>query len=374
MPAALAAPSDAKIRNRSIEARREARVANASRERLVIDLLNGGLPVAEIATRLGVTEKRTRAIVREILARRRPGAPEDYVALQISRLNEALLVAYGAMAGQNLRAVGLVVRIVRELDRYHGFVGAETRSLPDVQSPAAGADPGATPGVEKPFALLTRHMKVDPQATETACVTLMRAAEADGARVAVGRRIVEEAPDRGAADAPLAWDAPPAPETPRCASEIDGTPTDSNGPAASPAEPAQAARALDAPLLGSPQMALQEPEYVQNAPGNDGPRDVSDGGAASLAEHSDASDAPLTDSPQTAPQEPEIAHSAPGDSVAEPFAASAEESSAREIVTPPIETAPGAVADAPPSSEAAVNSILFRMLRFRMTQNGVSAC
>ena len=138
-------PPAARPRKRSIEARRAARVGKAERERLVIDSLNRGVSVAEIAERLGVTEKRTRAIVREILARRRPEAPEDFVALQLSRLNEALLVAYGAMSGQNLRAVGLVVRIVRELDRYHGFVAAETRSLPDARPATAGPDPGLTP-------------------------------------------------------------------------------------------------------------------------------------------------------------------------------------------------------------------------------------
>jgi hypothetical protein len=43
----------------------------------------------------------------------------------VSRLNEALLVSYSAMhdsvAGTNFEAVDRVVRIVRELDRYHGF-------------------------------------------------------------------------------------------------------------------------------------------------------------------------------------------------------------------------------------------------------------
>jgi hypothetical protein len=71
-----------------------------------------------------------RAIVREILARRQPHPPEEFVAIQVSRLNEALLVAYSAMSITNLRAVDRVVRIVRELDRYHGFVAAERR-LPE---------------------------------------------------------------------------------------------------------------------------------------------------------------------------------------------------------------------------------------------------
>ncbi len=119
-------------RNRSLEARRAARRVRFERERLIVNSLNRGLSVVEIAQRLGVTEKRMRALVKEILARRMPQAPEEYAALQASRLNEALLVAYGAMSPENLKAVALVVRIVRELDRYHGFVAAGRRAhLPD---------------------------------------------------------------------------------------------------------------------------------------------------------------------------------------------------------------------------------------------------
>jgi hypothetical protein len=104
-----------------------------------------------------------RALVKEILARRMPEAPEDYAALQISRLNEALAVAYSAMSPQNLKAVALVVRIVRELDRYHGFVPAARRprrapaeamaeaqdavqtAFDEASSPAAAAPPVAGP-------------------------------------------------------------------------------------------------------------------------------------------------------------------------------------------------------------------------------------
>src|SRR5208337_65113 len=111
-------------------ARRAARLEKAKRERLIVDLLNCGVAVAEIAARLGVTEKRMRALISEILARRMPEPPAEFVALQVSRLNEALLVAYSAMSGANLRAVDRVVKIVRELDRYHGF-SATRRRVPD---------------------------------------------------------------------------------------------------------------------------------------------------------------------------------------------------------------------------------------------------
>ena len=139
-------PFPARPRNRSIEARRAARVEKAVRERRIVNSLNRGVSAAEIAAREGVTEKRMRAVVREILARRMPEAPADYVALQLGRLNEALLVAYSAMSGANLRAVECVVRIVREMDRYHGFVAAGRRvarngRAMETEAPTDGSPP-----------------------------------------------------------------------------------------------------------------------------------------------------------------------------------------------------------------------------------------
>ena len=146
MSASVAVLSADKPRNRLIEARRGARRAKFERERLIVDCLNRGVSVAEVAQRIGVTEKRMRALVKEILARRTPAAPEDFAALQVSRLNEALLVAYSAMSAENLRAVGLVVRIVRELDRYHGFVAAGRRPRRDPHVGADGREPLALVG------------------------------------------------------------------------------------------------------------------------------------------------------------------------------------------------------------------------------------
>ncbi len=86
-----------------------------------MNLLNAGVSVAEIAQSEGVTHRRMRGIVEEILARRAPQPPAAFLAVQVSRLSEALLVSYSAMGGGNLEAVDRVVKIVRELDRYHGF-------------------------------------------------------------------------------------------------------------------------------------------------------------------------------------------------------------------------------------------------------------
>ncbi len=47
----------------------------------------------------------------------------EFIVTQMSRLNETLLVSFGAMFAENLPAVDRVVKILRELDRYHGVAG-----------------------------------------------------------------------------------------------------------------------------------------------------------------------------------------------------------------------------------------------------------
>jgi hypothetical protein len=69
-------------------------------------------------------------LVRDILACRVPEPPAQFLAMRVIRLEEALLVSFGAMSGSNPEAVDRFVKIVRELDCYHGFVAAERWSLP----------------------------------------------------------------------------------------------------------------------------------------------------------------------------------------------------------------------------------------------------
>src|SRR5271166_718971 len=128
-------------RDRSVEARREARLKKDARERRIIGMLNRGVSIAEIAARERVTLRRMQIVVKDILARRAPPAPSEYLALQVSRLNEAMMVAYGSMASGNLTAVDRVVRLVREMDRYHGFFpsGDAGAAAPDRLAPPAKA-------------------------------------------------------------------------------------------------------------------------------------------------------------------------------------------------------------------------------------------
>jgi DNA-binding CsgD family transcriptional regulator len=129
-------------RDRSLAGRRQARADKAGRERRIANFLNAGVTVDEIAVREGLSVKRTRNLVRETLARHRPEPPAEFVALQLSRLREALLVSYSAMGGGNLGAVDRYVKIVREMDRYHGF--APRQMLPPPE-PKRLASPAPTP-------------------------------------------------------------------------------------------------------------------------------------------------------------------------------------------------------------------------------------
>ena len=216
----------AQVRDRSIEARRAARLAKARRERRIVDLLNRVVTVAETTAREEVTKKRMRALVSEILARRMPEPPAEFLALQVRRLNEALLVAYSAMSGANLQAVDRVAKIVRELDRYHGFFAAHRRVLPDARRLEH----------EDRLALAPPPMKrpeMAPQALEKA-------------QIQPGNCV-----GAGASD--------PQDAAPNCG----------EAPASSLETPAQGLLALDAPLNDRPEMAPQVFEKAQIPNGMD---------------------------------------------------------------------------------------------------------
>ena len=121
MPASVAALTAEKPRSPSIAARRGARRETFERQRPIAARLDRGLSVAEIAARIGATDERMRALVKEALARRMRQAPEGCAALRASRLNAAPRGAGGAMSDKNPKAVALAVRIGRGPGRDHGF-------------------------------------------------------------------------------------------------------------------------------------------------------------------------------------------------------------------------------------------------------------
>ena len=105
-----------------------ARLAGQARRReraeRIIGRLNHGASVADIAEAEGVSLKRMRNCLREILAEREPQPPVPILA-EAKRLNEALGDALDAMhdpmTGANFKAIDRVVSIVRALDLVNGL-------------------------------------------------------------------------------------------------------------------------------------------------------------------------------------------------------------------------------------------------------------
>ncbi len=93
----------------------------AKRDLRFIELLGAGVTVEEIAASEGISPQWVRRRKAAILAKRAIDPPHEFIQLQIRRLSEALLVAYASMSAGNVKAVDQVIKVVRELDRYHGF-------------------------------------------------------------------------------------------------------------------------------------------------------------------------------------------------------------------------------------------------------------
>ena len=100
------------------KARRARRV---ERRETYFDLLMSGYSVPQIAEATGVSVSAVRRAVAQALADRRLDTEEDYARLQVARLNKALRCADMALEEGDVKAIPHFVKVVAELDRYHGL-------------------------------------------------------------------------------------------------------------------------------------------------------------------------------------------------------------------------------------------------------------
>jgi hypothetical protein len=128
--------------------RLEARRERAERAVRLFNLLKAGVPVAVIALQEGLSPRRARELIQESLDRREVDPPAGFVQLQIGRLSDAMMVAHSAMMEGNMQALDRVLRIVGELDRYHGFARAPA-DPPAAPAPALPA-PASPLGLPAP--------------------------------------------------------------------------------------------------------------------------------------------------------------------------------------------------------------------------------
>ena len=113
--------ADRKAAKAGSKRRRATKRELAMRDLRFIEKLAAGATIEEIAASEGISMKWARERKAAVLASRVIDPPHEFIKLQIRRLSEAMLVSYSAMSNGDLRAVDKVIKVARELDRYHGF-------------------------------------------------------------------------------------------------------------------------------------------------------------------------------------------------------------------------------------------------------------
>ena len=118
------------------------REALIKRRETHFDLLVSGYSVEQIASHAKKSPSAVRRAVGQALAKRRLDAPEDYARLQVARLTKALRCADVSLEAGDLKAITPFLKVVRELNLYHGVdVGrrplASPATLPEIAPTAS---------------------------------------------------------------------------------------------------------------------------------------------------------------------------------------------------------------------------------------------
>ena len=130
-------PTPTSERARKRAAGKILREALIKRREMYFDLLVSGYSIEQIASHAKTSVSAVRRAVGQALAKRRLDTPEDYARLQVARLTKALRCADVSLEEGDLKAIAPFVKVVRELNLYHGVnVGparlAPPATLPDI--------------------------------------------------------------------------------------------------------------------------------------------------------------------------------------------------------------------------------------------------
>jgi DNA-binding CsgD family transcriptional regulator len=106
------------------EAAAARRTAKAERRRALLDLVISGHGYSQIAETMKISVATVRREVDRALARLRPQPPENYVLLQMARVQKALLSVDQRLEKGDLRAVPALATLLGEFDRYQDVATA----------------------------------------------------------------------------------------------------------------------------------------------------------------------------------------------------------------------------------------------------------
>jgi vacuolar-type H+-ATPase subunit H len=148
-PATTKSPAETRAKNRRRKLLREARRERAARKDRIFGKLVRGMPHNAIARQENCSVRAVRQIVARELANRRIDPAGDFAKLQIARLNDALMAANAKMLEGDMAGVDRLVKVVAELDRYHGLAQAAQRQESARPRALAGPQRPALPAPER---------------------------------------------------------------------------------------------------------------------------------------------------------------------------------------------------------------------------------
>ena len=146
---------DPEIPSERAEARLSAKALKAKRlERLeaYLDLLASGYSCEQIAQAMKVSVSSVRRAIDRALDSRPLMAPERYARVQVQRLTKALRAADYWLDQGELQAIAPMVKVVAELDRYHGLAARYRRIRPAAAPPALARDRPPSLALPRPAA------------------------------------------------------------------------------------------------------------------------------------------------------------------------------------------------------------------------------
>jgi hypothetical protein len=130
-------PTPTSERARKRAAGKILREALIKRREMYFDLLVSGYSIEQIASHTKTSVSAVRRAVGQALAKRRLDTPEDYARLQVARLTKALRCADVSLEEGDLKAIAPFLKVVRELNLYHGVDVSRTLAPPPKIAPAA---------------------------------------------------------------------------------------------------------------------------------------------------------------------------------------------------------------------------------------------
>ena len=111
------------------------------RREAYFDLLVSGYSIEQIASHTKTSSSAVRRAVGQALATRQLDSPEDYARLQVARLTKALRCADVSFDEGDLKAIAPFVKVVRELNLYHGVNIGPRRPAPTATPEIAPTSP-----------------------------------------------------------------------------------------------------------------------------------------------------------------------------------------------------------------------------------------